>query len=185
MTDPPIAYALDAGKLVAGALIGVAVKQYFEAKAKLVSFYGHVSSFTFRANGEPFTIHSHEVVVRNTGRKAATNVRFSHAVLPDAFDVSPSVPYTVETLPDGSKDIVFPLLIPKQQITVAYLYPPPTVFTNVNTAVVCDSGGAQQVQMEVSKKMSTWASGFLAAMLIVGMLTTMYGIVVFGVRVFR
>ena len=46
------------------------------------------------------------MVIQNVGKKPANNVRVSHAILPDQFNVFPSVPYTVEQLPDGKKDIV-------------------------------------------------------------------------------
>ena len=84
-----------------------------------------MSSFTASAAGQaPIVINTHEVVLRNTGNRAATNVQMSHAYLPDQFNINPALPYSVEALPNGAKDIVIPTLVPKQQITVAYMYLP-------------------------------------------------------------
>jgi hypothetical protein len=62
-------------------IVGGLVKHYVEARSKVVSFIGHASAFTLQGEN-PMAIHTHSVVVRNTGRKAAKNVRLIHAVLP-------------------------------------------------------------------------------------------------------
>ena len=69
-------------------LLGAVVKHYAEARAKLVSFIGHVSSFTLQ-DDQHTVVHTHSVVVRNAGRKAAQNVRLSHRVLPVNVTVYP------------------------------------------------------------------------------------------------
>jgi len=42
-------------------------------------YYGHVGAFT----AQQLHVHTHQVVIRNVGKKAATNVRVSHHFLPD------------------------------------------------------------------------------------------------------
>ena len=60
-------------------IVGAQIKHYVEARSKVVSFTGHASAFTIQGEN-PAVIHTHSVVVRNAGRKAATNVRLVHAV---------------------------------------------------------------------------------------------------------
>src|SRR5437667_6879667 len=94
------ALVVDAVKFVLGAFVGAATTKPVEGKADLVSFWGHASAFTVSTPGQqPFVIHTHDVVIQNVGKKSANNVRVSHAVLPDQFNINPSVPYRVEPLP--------------------------------------------------------------------------------------
>src|SRR6266853_872458 len=93
-------------------LLGVALNRWLEKRPKLISFLGHASTVTIRPpGGQPTQVNAHAIVVRNEGKKPATNVRLGHNVLPD-FSVYPSVMHDVVTLPDGSKEIVFPSLVP-------------------------------------------------------------------------
>jgi len=123
-------------------LIGAVIKHYAEARAKVVSFIGHVSSFTLQ-DEQHTVVHTHSVVVRNAGRKAAHNVRLAHTVLPPNVTVYPPVQYTVEKNPGGASEIVIPVLVPKEQITVSYLYFPPLTWNQVNASTKSDEGFAK------------------------------------------
>ena len=86
----------DGGKFLLGSVVGALITQRVKGKAKLISHWGNTSAFVVRpADGEPFVIHTHDVVIRNAGRKAATKVRVSHRVLPEQFNVFPSIPYEI------------------------------------------------------------------------------------------
>jgi len=165
----------DAVKFVLGALVGAVIVKRVEGKAELITHLGHVSAFTLRNPGQPpVVIHTHDVVIRNAGRKPANNVRVSHNVLPDQFNVNPSVPYTVEQLPAGNKDIVIPKLVPRQQIVISYLYYPPTTFNEINSGIRSDEGFATPVEIELSEKTSAWATAIGAIGFIIGCLTVLY-----------
>lgn len=123
-------------------MVGAVIKHYAEARAKVVYFIGHVSSFTLQ--DEKHTIvHTHSVVVRNAGRKAAHNVRLAHTVLPPNVTVYPPVQYTIEQNPEGASEIVIPVLVPKEQIIVSYLYFPPLTWNQVNMNTKSDEGFAK------------------------------------------
>jgi len=80
MTVPGL--VLDAVKFVLGAFVGAAITKRVEGKADLVSYFGHSSAFTTRPPGQPpFIIHTHDVVIQNVGKKAASNVRVSSRVV--------------------------------------------------------------------------------------------------------
>ncbi|MGH8245064.1 MAG: hypothetical protein ACREUU_01380 [Gammaproteobacteria bacterium] len=101
MTIDWVAVATIAAPIIA-LFVGVWVNRRFENRSVLISYYGHVAAFLHHpAAGQPINVHTHSVVLRNAGRRSATNVRLHHAVLPD-FNIWPQLQHNVETLPDGS-----------------------------------------------------------------------------------
>ena len=123
-------------------VLGALIKHYTEARSKVVSFLGHASSFNLQ--GPPTTtIHTHAVVVRNAGRKAASNVRLTHASLPLNVTIYPPVQHSIQRNADGSGDIVFPTLVPKEQVTISYLYFPPLLWNQIHIDTKSDEGFAK------------------------------------------
>ncbi|MDR0274340.1 MAG: hypothetical protein LBI48_03165 [Burkholderiaceae bacterium] len=141
MTFDPDTIAKIIGPLLS-LLLGAVVKHYAEARAKVVSFIGHVSSFTLQ-DQQYSVVHAHSIVVRNAGRKAAHNVRLVHAVLPPNVTVYPPIQYTIESNPEGASEIVIPVLVPKEQVTISYLYFPPLTWNQVNVHTKSDEGFAK------------------------------------------
>lgn len=99
----------------------------------------------------------------------------THAYLPDEFNINPSIPYSVEKLPDGQKDILIPSLVSKQQITVSYLYYPPTTVNQIHAGIRCDQGIATPVEMEVSEKMPKWTIIVAGILAVIGLGTILRG----------
>lgn len=127
-------------------VVGAAIKHYAEARSKVVSFIGHASAFTLQGEN-PVVIHTHSVVVRNAGRKVAENVRLVHAVLPINITVYPPVQHSIERNPEGSGEIVIPALVPKEQVTVSYLYFPPLLWSQINVNTKSEDGFAKIVNV--------------------------------------
>lgn len=123
-------------------IVGAIIKHYSEARANVVSFIGHVSSFNLQ-DEKRTVVHTHSVVVRNAGRKAAHNVRLAHTVLPPNVTVYPPVQYTIQQNPEGASEIVIPILVPKEQVTISYLYFPPLTWNQVNASTKSDEGFAK------------------------------------------
>lgn len=123
-------------------IVGAIIKHYSEARANVVSFIGHVSSFTLQ-DEKHTVVHTHSVVVRNSGRKAAHNVRLAHTVLPPNVTVYPPTQYTIQQNPEGASEIVIPILVPKEQLTISYLYFPPLTWNQVNASTKSDEGFAK------------------------------------------
>lgn len=119
--------------------IGAALNRAIESRPRVVSYLGHVSGIRLTRGDQPMQVNTHSVVLRNAGRKTANNVRLGHAVLPD-FQVFPDVEYRIIDLPGGGKEIHFPRLVPKKQVTITYLYFPPLTWGQVNTHVESDEG---------------------------------------------
>jgi hypothetical protein len=154
--------------------VGVWVNRRFENRPVLVSYFSHVAAFIHRpATGQPFNVHTHSVVLRNAGRRSATNVRLHHVVLPD-FNVWPTLVYHVETLPDESRDIVIPTLVPGEEITVSYLYFPPITVAQVNAGVKCDQGFAHAIPVLLQRQYSRWFNLTAAVLMLIGVVTIVY-----------
>ena len=155
-------------------LIGAVLKHYTEARSKVISFVGHASAFTIKGEN-PVTIHTHSIVISNTGRKAATNVRLTHANLPANVVVYPPVKYLIERNPvsqlnpEGAGEIIFPVLVPKEQVTISYLYAPPLTWSQINVNTKSDEGFAKiinAIPMPQSNKVilfGTWILSFIGA----------------------
>jgi hypothetical protein len=154
--------------------VGVWVNQRFGSRPVLISYFSHVSAFRHTlAGGDLLHVHTHSVVLRNTGRQSATNVRLHHANLPD-FNIWPVVVHEVETLPDGSRDIVIPTLVPGEEITVSYLYFPPLVVGQVNAGVKYDQGFANQITVLLQRQYPRWFNRTVIALFLVGVVAVCY-----------
>ena len=157
--------------------IGVWVNRRFESRAVLLSHWGHVSSFNYRqADGSTGIVNTHSVVIRNAGRRPATNVRLSHSYLPD-FNIWPPVQYQLENVQSSGQDIVIPKVVPNQQLTISYLYFPPTTYANVNAGVKCDEGFATVIPVLLQRQYPRWFNYTAATLMIVGLLALVYGLV--------
>ena len=156
--------------------VGVWVNRRFENRPVLLSHWGHVSSFNYqRGDGTTGIVNTHSVVIRNAGRKAATNVRLSHTHLPD-FNIWPPVEYELKEVPNSGQDIVIPTVVPNQQLSISYLYFPPVTYANVNAGVKCDGGFATQIPVLLQRQHPNWFNFSAVALMIVGIAALVYGL---------
>lgn len=130
-------------------VFGAWLNHALEGRPRLLSYLVHASAINTRRQPNSqslLTVHTHSIVVRNTSRRSATNVRLTHRVLPD-FTIYPPVDHQVVSLPDGSQEIVIPILVRAEQITVSYLYFPPLTWDQINTRTKSDEGFARIIQV--------------------------------------
>lgn len=145
MNVDPDVIAKIAGPLLSLA-IGAVIKRYTTARSRVISFIGSVSAFVLQDEHHTM-VHTHSVIVRNAGRKAAHNVRMMHTVLPPNITVYPTIKHSIERNDDGSGEIVMPVLVPKEQVTVSYLYFPPLLWNQVNASTKSDDGFAKVINV--------------------------------------
>lgn len=160
--------------------LGAWLKNFMEAKERLIAHYGHVSSFKLkRTDGDEQDkwVYTHSVVVRNTGRKPASNLRLGHNILPENVIVQPDIDYSVKDLPGGSKELVFPVLPPKKEITVSYLYTPPLTYNQINSHIESDAGAAKIVNVLLQQVYPKWVSFLVAMLMFTGAVTLIYFLV--------
>lgn len=156
------------------AFAGVGLNRAIESRARVVSWLGHASAFTLRQNlPQPLTIHTHAVVVRNTGRKPAHNVRLGHYILPE-FQLFPDIEHRVIDLPGGGKEILIPTLVPGEQVTISYLYSPPVTVNQVHSHTRSDEGLARILTVLPTPQLSRWTQLGLQGLLLVGIVATLY-----------
>jgi hypothetical protein len=166
---------------VATLFLGAWVNRWFEKQPSLTTYYGHVSAFQHTLDdGTKAAIYTHSVVIHNAGKKTATNVRLRHNNLP-SFQIYPSVDYKVVELPDGAKEIVIPTLVPKEQVTVSYLYLPPLTYSQVNAGIKSDEGLAREIPVLLQRQYPRWFNLTILALLFAGALAIIY-VVVLGIR---
>lgn len=138
-------FAKLAAPIITG-IFGLLAKVYSDAKPRLVSYLVHAFAIPTRnqldPNALPVTVHTHSIVVRNSGKKTAHNVRIGHQSLPD-FQVYPSLIHEVHRRPDNSGEILIPTLVPGEQVTIGYLYFPPQTYQQINTYCKSDEVAAK------------------------------------------
>ena len=120
-------------------------------------------------------IHTHAVVLRNTGRRSATNIRLTHMVLPD-FNIWPALMHSVETLPTGERDIVIPTLVPGQEVTISYLYFPPLTVAQINAGIRHDQGFAQAIPVLLQRQYPRWFNNTAVIFMLVGVIASLYAL---------
>ena len=154
--------------------VGVWVNRRFENRPVLIAYYSHVSAFKYTPpGGLPTGINTHSVVLRNTGRESAKNVRLHHLTLPD-FNIWPVIVYQIETLPDGSQDIVFPTLVPGEQVTISYLYLHPLTVEQVNAGIKSEKGFCQQIPVLLRRQYPPWVTFIARTLIIAGIVAILY-----------
>lgn len=92
----------------------------WERRPLLITHYGHVSGFWVTPpGGQAVAVHTHSVVVRNAGRRSATNVRLRHHVLPNDYSLWPEMEHRVEEVAHGARELIIPTLVPGEQVTIS------------------------------------------------------------------
>jgi hypothetical protein len=82
--------------------------------------------------------------------------------------VYPSIQHSVEPLPHGGAELVFPSLIPKEEVTVSYLYFPPDLWSNINTHLKCDQGFVRTVDVLPTPRPPRWLLNIIWFLIISG-----------------
>ena len=159
---------------VVALVAGVYINRWFENRPKLIAYYGHIGEHVCRPADQPqFPVYTHNIVLRNAGRLPATNVRLMHAELPDV-NVFPHISFTIERTPGGSVDLILPRLVPGEQVTVSYLYFPPTTVNEINRGIKSDQGFATAIPVLLQRQAPKWLQRLRLALMVVGVIALLY-----------
>lgn len=160
-------------------VLGTFIGRWIEKRPRLVVYYGHVGEFQLQPSGQypSATVHTHSVVIKNTGKLAARNVRLPHNIPlkpPLNFSVQPPTDFTRKPLESGGEQITFPVLVPGQQVTVSYLYFPPLHYTQINRQISSDEGMARQLNVLPTPQQPRWRLAILWFLVFIGVVTLVY-----------
>jgi hypothetical protein len=162
-----------AGPVVA-AFLGAWLERLLASRPRVVSYLAHSSAVDVQpTEGPRFAVHTHAIVVRNAGRRAATNIRLGHTFLPN-FSVYPAVPFErIDTAGDGV-ELLFNRLVPQEQITVSYLYYPPVTWQQINSYTKFDEGFARIMTVLPTPQPPRWVTRIAWFFIIMGIIASLY-----------
>jgi hypothetical protein len=164
-------------------VVGAVGTWIFERRPRLTVFFAHVGEFRMTPPAgqqqlQPMTIHTHTIVIRNAGRLAAHNIRVPHQGPLAKNNVYVSVErgadFKMQNLPGGEDEILFPILAPKQQVTIGYLYFPPVLFTHIHLPIRSDEGQARQLFVLPTPQAPRWLIYLLWSFAVIGLATVLY-----------
>jgi hypothetical protein len=161
------------------AVLGMLIGRAIERRPRLVVYYGHVGAFQLQPWGQwpGGGVHTHSVVIQNTGKLAARNVRLPHNFPlkpPLNFSVHPQTAFTRTHLAGGGEEITFPVLVPGQQVTVSYLYFPPLLFSQINLQISSDEGIARQLNLLPTPQRPRWVRTIFQVLAFIGTVAVVY-----------
>lgn len=155
-------------------LIGVLLNRYFENRPKLIVYLGHMSTFKVRGENES-KVYTHSIILRNAGRRAAKNIQIGHNCFPENYDIFPAINHDVRSVPDSSKEIFIPNLVPNEQVTISYLYFEPYTITNIHSAIKYSEGFAKYIHVIQLQQYPKWVTRSFLFLALIGLSTVIYG----------
>ena len=165
------------GKLAAPiftALLIFLIKRVLEYRQKLLTYLVHASAIPLK--DEPGTIvNTHSLVVRNTGKKTAHNVRVGHDILPKSYQIYPQLTHEIIEGNGDSAEIVIPTLVPNEQVNISYLYFPPTIFSQINSYCKSDEVQAKTINIIPSPHLGKVTLFTIWSLIFLGATTVVYG----------
>ncbi|WP_415265622.1 hypothetical protein [Burkholderia ambifaria] len=168
---------------VVTALIVAAIGKRLEYRPKLVIYLAHAAGFalppiegpvqdrveaeaaaaTVTPGAPGVQVNVHSVIVRNTGKKTAFNVRLGHNAKVRHYVLEPQVQHELKDVPNGGWEIIIPALVPSEQVLISYLYFPPVIWQQINTYTKSDEGSARYLNVLPTPQPPRWlVIGFLA-----------------------
>lgn len=154
-------------------ILGKYLDKIFKPKPNLISYYGHVSAFKLRAQNNS-DVYTHSIVISNSGSVTANNVRVGHLLLPPDFVVFPNRPYKQIPTATGGDEILFDKLVPKDQITISYLYFPGITYNMINSYIQSDEGSAKVINVIPSPLPNRYVLFLAQALMAVGVIALVY-----------
>ena len=148
--------------------IGAALNRMLERRPQVIAYFTHASSFRIAGPNPAVMVNTHGIVIKNAGHVAVTDVRVRHHLLPENFNVFPDIQREILQLPGGGREIVFPRLVPGEQVSISYLYLPPILYNQIHAGIRHSQGFAKEVTILPSSPCPSWLTGVLWIFVVVG-----------------
>ena len=156
-------------------IFGILLEKFKEKKPKLIYYLSSLSDFSIPSNqaGQQNThINTHNVVVQNDGRSSAKNVEIAHHPLTSTnfwYKVNPDIAYSIDKTPQGGLIIRIPSLLPKQALTISYLYTYPFQINQIHNYVKSDEVAGEAISILYVRQTPKWAARALIFFGILGL----------------
>jgi len=128
---------------LAGPLITLFWQRAMERRPKLIVYVLEASAHQVKSVTPNITIFTHSLVVMNAGTQAAKNVRIGHNIANFDYTLPPHTNYTATKTPNGGLEILLPVLAPREQLVISYMYAPSVTFRDIIGPVKSDEGFAR------------------------------------------
>lgn len=154
------------------AIIGLTWKRYAEGRPRVVQYFVHSGAVPIAAGGAvqaAFAVHTHALVIRNTGKKSAENLRLGHHHLP-AFAITPPVQYQL----NGANEILVPRLVPGESLTLTYVYFPPLTWNQIHAYAKTDEMLVQHLRVQPQVQPSRVVLLLVGVLMFTGAATLVY-----------
>ncbi|WP_158677576.1 hypothetical protein [Chromobacterium vaccinii] len=162
---------------IATAIITALTRYYLEARPKLVHYLVHTSAITLPGENKT-QVNTHSIIVRNTGKRTANNVRIGHYFLPESYQVFPPLSHQINRSESGEAEIVIPTLVPNEQVQISYLYFPPILWSQINCYTKSDEGLGKAVNTTPQIQPSKATTTIVWALIFIGSSTTLYWVLI-------
>jgi|TARA_B100000315_G_scaffold83731_1_gene76769 hypothetical protein len=153
--------------------IGAALDSYLRKKSKLIAYFGHIADFRIKKVNTT-AVYTHSLVIRNAGKLAANNVRLGHYAMPPDFHISPAIEHEVKNIPDSGQEILFPKLVPNEQITISYLYFVAIEAGRIHSYLKSDEGFAKVIPVITQQRFPKWVGNLTVILALVGIIALLY-----------
>ncbi|HDR9042614.1 TPA: hypothetical protein QDA96_003305 [Burkholderia vietnamiensis] len=184
------------------ALVVAAIGKRMENRPKVVTYMAHAAGFNLPptqapqlsgasdqqdSQGQPATtqpgtpgaqVNVHSIIVRNTGKKTAFNVRLGHNLRISHYVIEPPIQHESKVSDTGGWEILVPALVPNEQIMVSYLYFPPLTWHQINSYTKSDEGIARYLNVFPTPQPPKWLVRSFVGIFYIGVLAISLAVVV-------
>ncbi|MFT4805770.1 MAG: hypothetical protein ACI9YE_002996 [Psychroserpens sp.] len=154
-------------------IIGFILKSYFEAKPKLATYLVHASEIPLHDDNKS-KVNTHSIVVSNTGKKTANNIRIGHNFLPKSFQLHPQLTHEITRGDNDSAEILIPTLVSGEQVNISYLYWPPVVWSQIHSYCKCDEVNAKYLNVSPTQQLTNTQKTIIYSLIFIGGSTVLY-----------
>jgi len=162
---------------VALLVIGAGLQKLLERKPHVTYYVGPWSAFV---GSSPTTFHTHWIVIKNLGKKSATDVRVRHELRTETFYVIPQIPHSDPDMPGGGFEIVFPRLVPQEEVAISYMHSQP--FNNFRGQITHADGSAVEAAAILRPGYPAWLTSLVVLLALVGLIAILFVAIVVGSR---
>lgn len=156
--------------------IGAALDHYVAKRSKVIAYFGHIADFRVRGDKGTTPVYTHSLVIRNAGRKTANNVRLGHYAMPKDYHISPAIEHKIQEIPDSGPEILFPKLVPNEQVTISYIYFEAVAADRIHSYLKSDDGFAKVIQVITQQQFPKWVGNSIIVLAIVGVIALLYSL---------